>query len=60
LHQNRSDLTEAIKTNVRIQARLLSAASPVIAGLIKSNKLKVAAACYDVSNGKVSTLTKGS
>jgi carbonic anhydrase len=55
-----SDLTEAIKTNVRIQARLLSAASPVIASLIKSNKLKVAAAYYDVSNGKVSTLTKGS
>ena len=36
----------------------MSTASPVIAGLIKSNKLKVAAAYYDVSNGKVSMLTK--
>ena len=55
-----SDLTEAIKANARIQARLLSVASPVLAGLIKSNRLKVAAACYDVSNGKVSMLTKES
>jgi carbonic anhydrase len=53
-----SDATEAIKANARIQARLMSTASPVIAGLIKSNKLKVAAAYYDVSNGKVSMLTK--
>jgi carbonic anhydrase len=53
-----SDPTAAIKANARIQARLLSTASPVIAGLIKSNKLKVAAAYYDVSNGKVTMLTK--
>jgi len=58
VEQAGSDLTEAIKANARIQARLLSTASPVIAGLIKSNKLKVAAAYYDISNGKVSMLTK--
>jgi carbonic anhydrase len=52
-----SDLTEAIKANARIQAKLISTASPVIAGQIKSNKLKVIAAYYDVSNGKVSMLT---
>jgi carbonic anhydrase len=52
-----SDLTEAIKANARIQAKLISTASPVIAGQIKSNKLKVIAAYYDVSNGKVSVLT---
>jgi carbonic anhydrase len=53
-----SDLTAAIKANARIQARLMSRASPVIAGLIKSNKLKVAAAYYDVSNGTVSMLAR--
>jgi carbonic anhydrase len=58
VEQAGSDLNAAIKTNARIQARLVSTASPVIAGLIKSNKLKVAAAYYDVSNGKVSMLTK--
>jgi len=55
-----SDLTAAIKANARIQARLLSTASPVIAGLIKSKRLKVAAAYYDISIGKVSMLTKES
>jgi carbonic anhydrase len=58
VEQAGSDLTEAIKANARIQARLLSTASPVIAGLVKSNKLKVLAAYYDISNGKVSMLTK--
>jgi len=58
VEQAGSDVTEAIKANARIQARLLSTASPVIAGLVKSNKLKVVAAYYDISNGKVSMLTK--
>jgi carbonic anhydrase len=53
-----SDLTAAIKANARIQAKLLSESSPVISGLLKSNKIKVAAAYYDVSDGRVTMLSK--
>jgi len=52
-----SDLTAAIKANARIQARLLSEASPVIGGMVKAHKIRVAAAYYDVSDGRVTMLT---
>ncbi len=51
------NLEEAIKLNAKNQARILSQASPVLAGLIKENKLKVVAAHYDLSNGRVSLLS---
>jgi carbonic anhydrase len=51
------NLDTAIKLNARNQARLLATASPVLAGLIKERKLKIAAGYYDLGSGKVSLLT---
>lgn len=51
------NLEEAIKANAKNQARILAQASPVLAGLIKENKLKVVAAHYDLNNGRVSLLS---
>lgn len=48
-----SDLNAAIKTNAEIQASLLREASPVIAPMVKDNKLKVVAGVYDIATGKV-------
>ncbi|HEV2149064.1 MAG TPA: carbonic anhydrase, partial [Longimicrobiaceae bacterium] len=50
------DLDAAIAENVRIQARLLSRASPVIAGLVKEGKLKVVGGVYDLASGRVTFL----
>jgi carbonic anhydrase len=50
------DLTAAIKANAQIQADLLRTASPVIAALIKTGKMKVVAAYYDLASGKVTIL----
>jgi carbonic anhydrase len=50
------DLTAAIKANAQIQADLLRKASPVIATLVTSEKMKVVAAYYDLSTGKVMLL----
>jgi carbonic anhydrase len=51
-----TDLDAAIDANAKIQASLLSEASPVIAGAIEEKKLKVVPARYDVMSGKVSLL----
>ena len=51
------NLEAAIKANAKNQARILAQASPVLAGLIKENKLKVVAAHYDLNNGRVSLLS---
>jgi len=51
-----SNLEAATKANAKIQAALLRQASTVISGLIKENKLKVAAAYYDIGTGAVSLL----
>lgn len=48
-------LTNAIKANVSIQVRYLQS-SPVIADLVKENKLKVVGAYYDLDTGKVELL----
>ena len=48
------DLDAAIDANAKIQATLLSQASPIIAGAIKEGKLKVVPARYDIASGKVS------
>ena len=50
------DLAGAIKANAQIQARLLAHASPVLGGLIKEGKLKIAAGYYDLASGAVSLL----
>lgn len=50
------NLEAAIKANAKIQANLLATASPVLAGLIKEGKLKIAASYYDLGSGKVSLL----
>lgn len=50
------DLDAVIDANARIQAALLSEASPIIAAAIKDGKLKVVPARYDIVSGKVSLL----
>jgi carbonic anhydrase len=50
------NLDAATKANPKIQAALLRHASTVISGLVKENKLKVAAAYYDIGTGTVSVL----
>jgi carbonic anhydrase len=50
------NLDAAIDANARMQATLLSNASPVIAGAIKEGKLMVVPARYDIASGKVSLL----
>jgi len=47
------DPAAAIKANAELQARLLRESSPVIAPLVKENKLKVVAGVYDIATGKV-------
>jgi carbonic anhydrase len=51
-----TDVDTAAKANARFHAKLLREASPVIAGQIKENKIKVVAGFYDVGSGKVSVL----
>lgn len=50
------DLEAAIKANAKIQATLLSQASPVISGMVKDGKLKVVAGYYDLTSGVVTML----
>ena len=50
------DLVAATKANAKIQAMLLSQSSPVISGMVKDGKVKVAAAYYDVGSGVVSLI----
>lgn len=50
------DLEATIRANAKIQAKLLSKASPVLAGYIKQGKLKIVAAYYELLSGKVELL----
>jgi carbonic anhydrase len=50
------NLDAAIKANAQIQAKVLATASPLLAGMIKEGKLKVAAAYYDLGRGTVTVL----
>jgi carbonic anhydrase len=50
------DLEATIKANAKIQAALLRKASPVLAGMVKEKKLKIAAGYYDLSDGHVELL----
>jgi carbonic anhydrase len=51
-----SNLEAAIKANAKIQAGLLRQSSPVLAGHIKEDQLKIVAGYYDLSSGKVTLL----
>jgi carbonic anhydrase len=51
------NLTEAIKANARIQAKLLATASPVLDGLVKSGDLKIVAGYYALDTGVVTLLS---
>lgn len=50
------NVERAIVENARVQADLLQATSPVIAGLIAERKLKVVAANYDLATGTVTVV----
>lgn len=50
------DVEAVTKANAKIQAALLRESSPVLAGLIKENKLKVVAGYYNISTGAVTLL----
>lgn len=50
------ELEEVIRENVRIQAGLLRTSSPVIAELIRENKLAVVGGVYDLATGRVTLL----
>lgn len=47
------DLSATIKANAEIQARLLRESSPVLAPMVKENKLKVVAGVYTLATGRV-------
>jgi carbonic anhydrase len=51
-----ADLNGTIKANARIQAALLRQSSPVLAGQIKQNLLKIVAGYYDLTSGTVTLL----
>lgn len=50
------ELEDVARENVRIQAALLRTSSPVIAQLVRENKLVVAGAVYDLASGRVTLL----
>jgi carbonic anhydrase len=55
--EGKGDLEATIKDNAQIQAHLLATASPLLAGLIKDGKLKVAAGYYALDSGEVTLLS---
>ena len=54
--QSGPDVKAVTKTNAKIQARLLSEASTVVANKIKEGQLKVVAGYYDIGSGVVTLL----
>lgn len=50
------NLETAIRANAKIQAHLLATSSPLLAGLVKEGKLKIAAGYYELGSGAVSLL----
>ena len=55
--QSGGDLETAIKDNAKIHAHILAAASPLLAGLIKGGKFKIAAGYYALDTGQVTILS---
>jgi carbonic anhydrase len=56
VNQSGPDVKATTETNAKIQAKLLSQASTVVAGKIKEGQLKVVGAYYDVGSGVVTLL----
>ena len=50
-------LENAIRENARRTAGQIAAKSPIVGRMVKSGKVKVVAACYDLDGGKVEFLT---
>lgn len=50
------ELEDVTRHNVRVQAELLRTASPVIAQLVRENRLAVAGGVYDLGTGRVTML----
>jgi carbonic anhydrase len=57
VEQARGNLEEAIKANARIQARLLTAGSPLLGGMVKTGDLKIVAGYYALDTGVVTLLS---
>jgi carbonic anhydrase len=55
--QSGGDLETAIKDNAKNHAHILATASPLLAGLIKDGKLKIAAGYYALDSGQVTILS---
>ena len=58
IEASHGDSARAVAENVRIQADVLAAASPVLAERSREGKLTIAGAIYDVASGRV-TMTRG-
>jgi carbonic anhydrase len=54
---SQGNLDTAIRENVKHQAGVLAEASPVLAGLLKEGRLKVAGGVYDLTSGKVAPVS---
>jgi carbonic anhydrase len=57
VEEGHGNLEDAIKANARIQAKLLTSASPVLNGLVKSGDLKIVAGYYALDTGVVTQLS---
>lgn len=55
--EGKGNLEATIKDNAKIQAHVLATASPLLAGLIKDGKLKIAAGYYALGTGEVNLLS---
>jgi carbonic anhydrase len=53
------DVDATVRANVLVQAAKLRDSSPLLSGLIKEGKLKVAAAYFDIRSGSVTLLDEG-
>src|SRR5277367_4246878 len=53
------DVEATVRANVLVQAAKLRESSPLLSGLIKEGKLKVAAAYFDIRSGAVTLLDEG-
>ncbi len=58
IDQAGTDLEAAIKANARIQARIVSESSPVMAEQVKKKTLRIVASYYDLATGAVTLLDK--
>ena len=56
LDQAGGNLETAVRANARFQAGILKNDSPLIARLVRQHRLRVAAAYYDLTDGRVTLL----